>query len=125
MSEANTLGYPGTWKAILSTSTTNARDRLTIQYPVVLASNGATIASSNLWNTLTGSIGGYPYIWTGTNGDGTVASGYTCNDWTSASSSNNGYAGRADSGNEAVWLDWSYFYCNYNYNVPHLYCVNQ
>jgi hypothetical protein len=126
MSEANAFGYPGTWKAVLSTTTTNARDRLTILYPVVLAGGGATIATTNLWNTLTGSLGGSNYTWTGSLSDGTVYTYYggplTCNDWTDGTSSSYGGIGVDETGYEAEWLDYSYDYCS---TVFPLYCVNQ
>ena len=46
---ANTAGYGGVWKAILSDSKSNAKDRLTIAYPAVRASDGATVAATDLF----------------------------------------------------------------------------
>lgn len=46
---ANTAGYAGSYKAIMSDESTDAKDRLTLSYPIVRASDGTTtVASTNL-----------------------------------------------------------------------------
>ena len=113
-SEANTAGYAGTYKAILSSSTVSAASRLTVSYPIANAYNGSTVAAANLW---VGSIstpilrpsGNNPgNAWTGSYSDGTIAgansSSYQCVDWTSSSTSKNAEHGYADSTTQ--WLDY-------------------
>ncbi len=92
-SQANTNALGGTWLAWLSTSTINAKDRITNGIykrldGVVLAYNKADLTDGLLMIAprLTAS-GEYTGAWarTGTDGNGTVVSGNTCNDWTSSS----------------------------------------
>ena len=84
-SQANTLGYAGSYKAILSDSSTNAKDRLTLTYPIVRASDGTTVvASANLWqgtldNAISTTAG--TYAWTGSSSAG-LKTASLCSDWT-------------------------------------------
>lgn len=88
---ADAGNLPGTYKALLSNSTTNARDRVTITGPIRSTSNDLIANdAADLWN---GSVqtsvidefvgGGIKTVVTGTQSNGT-SSGYTCNNWTSA-----------------------------------------
>jgi len=45
--EANSAGYSGTWKAVLSDATTSAASRLTIVYLVVNAYDGSTVVTNS------------------------------------------------------------------------------
>lgn len=117
-------GYPGSWKAVLSSSTVNARDRVTITYPVVRVTDGRLIAPTNLW---TGSIlnplsdaAGYPHAWTGSSSDGNKSTLF-CNDWTDGSSGQSGIRGLANSPSSA-WFENGTKLCN---ETASLYCVEQ
>jgi hypothetical protein len=103
-SAAGTAGYAGTYKAIMSDDSTNAKDRLTLSYPIVNAYDGSTVAATNLWiGSVTNAIlntggwngGGY---WTGTNADGTKSSGNTCSSWTGGTNGVWGWSSVSDSG---------------------------
>ena len=127
-SEANSASLSGTYKAIMSDDSTSAASRLTINYPVVNANNGSTVAATNLW---VGSIsacieqpnGGCPDfgVSTGTNADGSSATGYTCSSWSSESASNN--TGR-DSETNADWITGDIYgaSCSGSY---YIYCIQQ
>lgn len=95
-SQAGLLGYDGSYKALLSDETTSAKDRLTITYPIIRASDGVVVAATNLWSgTLDNAIGtGGVDVWTGTKTDGTKDTGNTCTSWTSASGP--AFVGKAD-----------------------------
>ncbi len=89
--EAGSRGFAGSYRAVLSDETTNAKDRMVLTYPIVRAEDGATISATNLW---LGSIQNYfetspgpSLVFTGTNADGTKATGLTCSSWTSTSGS--------------------------------------
>lgn len=101
---ASGAGKPGVYKAVLSTSTENVKDRLTIIHPVVRIADGVVIASTNFWTqslesdikTVTGNtLYGAP-SWTGTTTGG-VKHPDTCSDWTS--DSGNGRRGAPSAGN--------------------------
>lgn len=123
---ATTLGYSGTWKAILSSSTTNAKDRLTITYPVTRASDGAVISPSNLWSgSLANPILTTNYnVATGTDSVGNKIGSCSgcCSDWTSSGSAGSarGIGGTTVSG--WTYVD-AYGYCQNN-NF-YLYCISQ
>lgn len=82
--EATTLGYGGTWKAILSSTTVNAKDRLTITYPVIRRVDGVVVAPANLWSGgLSNEVNSGAYtIWTGSNSAGVKEGNTWCDDWT-------------------------------------------
>lgn len=101
---ASNAGKPGVYKAVLSTSTEDAKDRLSVIHPVVRIVDGIPIASTNFWTqalesdikTVTGNnIYGGP-SWTGTTTGG-VKHADTCSDWTS--DSGNGRRGAPSPGN--------------------------
>jgi hypothetical protein len=120
MAQAKENGYPGVWKAFLSTSTQNVKDLVTgadASNPVVnlngqqLFSSWTSIFPSTYWASsyYLYSFEGVPVLsgrvspnwtdgdgWTGTLQSGTV-SNYTCNEWTSSSSSVTGTNGEWDS----------------------------
>lgn len=106
--QAGVLGYAGSYKALLSDATTNAKDRLTLSYPIVRATDGTTVvATSNLWSgTLDNSISGVASIvWTGTMGDGTK-SGFTCSSWTTTTGGHYHGHGNQTSGAFQSNLSW-------------------
>ena len=133
---AAAAGLTGIYKAWLSDSTTDARDRLTHGSRPYKLVDGTTIA--NNWADLTDASllapinktesGGTPAMWTwsSTLTDGSKAGGAYCNDWTTTDPSHLYGAfgvGRTDSSGEA----WTHtpsggWYCE-NYQV--LYCFEQ
>lgn len=132
--EATALGYSGTWKAVLSSSTTNAKDRLTITYPVVRASDGTLIAPSNLWGGSISNIvtsGPVSGVWTGSESSGTKYSSWGggastnaanyCNDWTDGTASYSAqYA--YNNATSSQWLSVDSTYCNAS---RPFYCLEQ
>ena len=106
-SQAGALGYAGTYKAILSDATTNAKDRLTLSYPIVRATNGTTVvAATDLWSgALDNSISGVgTAVWTGTLGNGTRTS--TCSSWTTTGGSHFHGHGNQTSGAFTANFSW-------------------
>ncbi|MCA9665714.1 MAG: DUF1554 domain-containing protein [Myxococcales bacterium] len=114
---ASNAGSAGTYRAFLSSSTQDARDLVAPAKRAlpVLDTRGVMLFSSwneiftrNEWrdnariDTFNGTLieDSGPWFdsdaWTGTRRDGTLASGHTCNDWTSAASNDNGTAGELD-----------------------------
>ena len=90
-SEAGTAGYAGTYKAVMSDNTTSAASRLTLSYPIVNAYNGSTVSATNLWsgsvsNSILNPSGGTMWNWSGSNSNGTIATGLTCTSWTNSTS---------------------------------------
>jgi hypothetical protein len=96
MAAAGAGGWPGTFVAFVSTSSTNAIDRLTSSrgwmrtddVPVI-DSIGAAFTTSQMFAPIDRDehgarvgYGGAPYVWTGSAFDGTYNSGTSCNDWT-------------------------------------------
>lgn len=96
MTRANAAGLPGAWKAVLSDGSTNAKDRLTIVYPIVNL-NGEVVASVNFWsesataraqnefNIAQGDSAAQAF-WGGTSPGGVSATN-TCHGWTNAAAS--------------------------------------
>jgi hypothetical protein len=119
--QATALGFSGTWKAVLSTSTTNAKDRFTLTYPVTHASTGVIIAPSNLWaGSLGAAIGTGNSVNTGTDSAG-LKTANTCSDWTSASSGLNTSYGN-DSLTDSRWVSWISSGCN---GTRSIYCIKE
>jgi hypothetical protein len=132
--EANTNGYAGTFKAILSSDTTSAASRLSVAYPIVRATDGTTVvAATSLWGgSLTNAISTTAYsVWTGTNNDGSSNTGNTCSSWTSTSSSAAGWCGLSNSNNpgsyNSTWLTACQYGNGYSCNTANLklYCLQQ
>ena len=118
--EASSLGYGGTWRALLSTSTVNARGRIDISYPVVRAADGTTtVAAASLWGSLANAVSASANtVWTGSNLSGTY-SGQTCTNWTTTAGNGEFGTGNATT---AGWIDTSSQTCGNNRN---LYCLSQ
>ncbi len=129
--KATNGGLTGTYKAVISSSTTNAKDRFTVTYPVV-SPNGLIIEDTNLW---AGALehapafdqNGAPNVgvtlfWTGSDSAGVKTSNH-CTNWTSSSSGVNGTVGRNDMTN-GEWIEdnpgFSPDPCNQN---KYLYCM--
>ncbi len=108
-SAASSASLSGTWKALMSSSTTNAKDRIpdTVYKRLdgaVIANNKADLFDGSIANPInitefgthftTEPGSGYGNAWTGTNSDGT--SGYTCNDWTNENTSGRGNLGQGE-----------------------------
>lgn len=124
--EAVLAGWAGTYKAILSDSTTNAKDRLTITYPVYNAVNNTRIAGANLWGgietTVRDRAGGnsttpWGRTWTGTLISGNKNSN-NCSNWSSATNGDLGWAQQTDTN----WLQHMTDSCT---NAYALYCIKQ
>lgn len=131
-SAAAALSYGGYWMALLSDSVSSAKDRLSISYPVVKASNTATtIAGANLWSGgLSNAVGAGSGTWTGMDSSGTNYNAYTgnggtaagyCNDWANGSSSYYGVRG-IDNQTDSGWLIYYSQLCN---NINLIYCIEQ
>ncbi len=103
--EATAAGLPGTYAALVSTSTSNAKDLTPAGYPFVDVV-GTTLAPSAtaLWTT--GPLVPLRYtatgqrvdviVWSGTGNSGSVFNtAYTCNDWTATTPDVNGMYGTA------------------------------
>lgn len=122
-SEAATLVYSGSYKAILSDATTNAKDRLTIVYPVIRATDGVVVDATNIWDgSLQNYISSVGYIMTGTGSDGTRSPSYTCNSWTSGLGSDTGVVGYDVYNGNPQWIIFSPVACS---TPTHLYCIQQ
>jgi uncharacterized protein YegP (UPF0339 family) len=134
--EAETAGYTGVWKAILSDEVTSAISRITIPGAVYntrpaasggfqqVAANSASFWSGSLSVTMNynalGTVPGGTNPWTGTSSTGTIVSGNTCTSWTTNSSVTRGYWGQNNTtGNE---LGVGNPTCS---NRLPLYCTNQ
>ncbi len=127
--EAISNGLSGTWKALLSTSTSVANSRINITGPVYnLYSGGSQELVTGEIGFWSGSLSAYPNfyangnyayqgIWTGSNNDGSLSSNGNCTDWTSTS----GNAEYGNSNTTSNWLAWGAPGCG---SSLHLYCVN-
>lgn len=129
---------PGTWKAWISDSTTNAIDRITEAGPWLTVGdrslafhNKANLATSPVVAVDIDEQGKHivpangdpaPVAWTGTSigGDKTAA---TCSDWTSVAQGATGVAGDADVADNQIWTDYRLAPCNAA--SGHLYCLQQ
>jgi len=123
---AGTAGYAGTYKAIMSDDSTSAAARLTLSYPIVRATDGATVAATNLWSgSLSNPISTSSQpVWTATNAAGSIVTGYTCSSWTSTGAS--ATTGTSNLTNTS-WAEYgnstSYAYgCG---SAEYLYCIQQ
>jgi hypothetical protein len=126
---AKAAGLPGTYTAWLSTSTSNAIDRIQVDGPWQLV-NGTTLAATKA-DLTKGSLaerfdktekGTTPpaaedRVWTATNGNGTFA-GPDCNGWTGG---NNGTVGEAEQ-KSAQWTNLVAEGCG---EVNRVYCLGQ
>jgi hypothetical protein len=134
--EGSPLQSAGYWKAWLSTSTIDAKDRIFQSTGKYVLSNGIDDVAYGYWDLLDGTLenpinldsggGSVPnnngiFIATGTNEDGTKNAN-TCNDWTSESSFYSGHYGdhvKSDS----EWTDKDDQSCNDAY--WRIYCIEQ
>lgn len=130
---ATAAGLTGTWKAVLSNSSTNAKDRLSITTKVYnrkgekLASNAAGLWDGDIeedvdYNEYGVEINGNEITWSGTFSNGTKSSD-TCNNWTSSTNGNSywGRVGQADRHDED-WISDTEKHCNQIYRI---YCISQ
>jgi len=128
---ANAANLGGTWRAILSTSAVDARDRIGYNWEYLVLINGRVVENvASLWDgTLSnGPININEYgntqsnsVWTGSSlGGSSVA--YTCTNWTSNSSSIMGNQGLSSYTN-SLWINDKSVACN---NISNsLYCIEQ
>ncbi len=111
MARATAAGLPGTWRALLSTTAVNARDRIHYRWDRLETMDGRLIATSSadLWD---GTIGNpinrterneaiaHAWVWTGTAASGIHNT--SCINWTSRAGLDTG--GRGD--NRHTTHDW-------------------
>lgn len=128
---AGSLAHPSRFKAWISDSTTDAKDRFLVDGPRVRP-DGVKVADS-LADMLDGSLeasinvselGHYlsnVAIWTATASDGLRDNG-TCSDWTSASGADTAHAGAANSVDSTWTLLWT-IGCNSDHGF--LYCIEE
>lgn len=109
--QASLYGLSGTYKAVLSDSTTHAKDRLTLSYPIVNTNNDI-VFSYNMWNqTLENGIrmannsmpGSTRWAWSGTVRPDGLATARLCSDW--ASTAGDGTATETVTGYGGVMMD--------------------
>lgn len=137
---ADAAGLPGTFRAILSTSTTSARDRITIRGSVgdtkgrLLANNAGDFWDGSLAQLVSydekGRYVSVSIVWTGTEFNGVRDTGpYTtyCDNWTSTSGAKGCEVGRTDH-RDAKWIsiygsgDQPAHACS---NMSRIYCIEQ
>ena len=134
---ASAAGLTGSWKAILSSTTENAKDRLTIRGKVKKI-NGDVIFNSadEMWSSATvmidqtelggtlNGVTGAPRVWSATAPDG-QRSGGTCRDWISTSfSAGFAAAGTPTSFRPGEWIrtEGATLLCE---ERGYLYCISQ
>jgi len=124
---ANVANLSGTWKAIISDSNTNAKDRLpNVVFRnldgKVIANNKADLFDGNIANFVNKTELGdgiNKEAWTGTNADGTH-SGNNCNNWSDSTTQVQGTKGRSSGFKDHNWIEWGQSNCNLGGG---LYCV--
>lgn len=124
------VGSQGKFKALLSTSTLNATDRLAILGPVKLA-DGSVVAtnSADFWDgTLQTSIRRTEKnaqkdttVWTNTNSNGTLDSANSCEDWASVLTSRSSRRGHSYNSDYQAF-DAADQDCN---SFSAIYCISQ
>ena len=111
-SAATSASLGGTWKAILSTSSTSAKSRLNVVSGIqTLNGNRVTGGPGGLWNTSIDGAISYDEnnnwisvdVWTGTSTSGTFKQP-ACAGWNSSSSSDRGQYGQSNASTSA-WID--------------------
>jgi hypothetical protein len=129
-SAATVAGYGGTWKALMSSSTVSAYDRMPFNWGVLKRTDGVVIANNwtdlwdgNIQNPIdkdeNGNAVGASYVLTNTLSSGAVkhtSATYTCNDWTADSQAYTGSSGVSssswvDAGNQVVCSSNHRLYC--------------
>ena len=141
-SNATAAGYSGTWKAILSDSTTNAINRVPWNWGTLLLPTGTVVANSwsDLWDgSIQNPINVTQYGATKnilvfsnslTNGErkSTSPSNLNCNDWNwpSSGGSSYPYVGTS-SASSSVWIDngKGYYNCSGGSRALSLYCMSE
>jgi hypothetical protein len=118
----------GTWVALLSDSTTDARDRVTISGPIEnLAGQTVAIDAADLWDAaisapieITETMETVSdNTWSGSNADGTKTAD-TCGDWGSAGDGNKGSRGKSDR-TDQTWFGDGWNQCQFS---ERLYCIS-
>ena len=115
---ANEAALGGTWKAVLSSSATNASFRITIGGPVynlrlgsaggrqIVATNSGTFWSTSHTNPIdfaeTGATVGAA-VFTGTDTSGTKVTSQNCTDWTLGSGGSHAYGSSTSTSSNWIW----------------------
>ena len=115
---ANEAALGGTWKAVLSSSATNASSRITIGGPVynlrlgsaggrqIVATNSGTFWSTSHTNPIdfaeTGATVGAA-VFTGTDTSGTKVTSQNCTDWTLGSGGSHAYGSSTSTSSNWIW----------------------
>jgi len=124
---ANAAGLTGSWKALLSTETVHAKDRVAWAGPIyntvdqlVAASSTVLFSGTNISNFLRDEVGGSgsaANVGVGSNINGTSMAGRTCTNWTTTSGiTNYGIDNKVDTG----WIYYSSVGCNTPFRI---YCA--
>ncbi|WP_141732875.1 hypothetical protein [Oligoflexus tunisiensis] len=128
---ASNAKLPGSFRAMLSTANTAARDRIQLSAPIILT-DGDVIANVNLFwseshakpiirDEFANSIGGGTVkVWTGTLSSGRTAPEEHCDNWTATDSDAKGRYGLGDK--EDVWISDGQEGCDQSLR---LYCISQ
>ncbi len=130
MARAREAGLPGTWRALLSTTGMNARDRIHYNWARLETMDGRVIALSkdDLWKgsirapiktTETGATLAGAMVWTGTLADGTHLG--SCENWTMGEDRGFGLSGKTNRTDDR-WIENIGTGCAPGH---HLYCVEQ
>lgn len=124
---AASAGFTGSFKAWISDSTTDAKDRLTSDGPwvkldgVMIAKNKADLIDGTIFTGINMTENyvytAYQRAWTSTDESGIKVTD-TCNDWTDGTSGSAAMQGVASQTGD-LWSNWNSYSCNGNY---HLYC---
>jgi hypothetical protein len=124
-------GLSGTFKALISDSSTSARDRLTIGFPLhntagqLIATDTTDLWDGDVQNPIAYDEHGALVtsifrVWNGTRDSGRAYAQNTCQDWTSSAQDDMGEIGMLN--RKATWIDDSAVTCD---KEGRLYCISQ
>lgn len=128
---ASAAGLTGSWVAWMADSSHSAASRTTQYDTAYVTTTGTTIAATfpdltdgtvqaRIDKSELGAAVAASYVWTGAGADGT-GTGYTCNDWTTASNMVLGTSGRTD----RTTSGWSAYMRRGCGNAARFFCVEQ
>ena len=130
---ATDAGLNGSWKAVLSTNSTDAKSRLTVSAPVYNTKGSAEKIfddASHMWSTSTDLHTQVGYdetgsqvdarVWTGTTADGTASSD-TCSGWTNKTGAISGTFGHSNDNDTTNWIGQGTDQCS---KARRVYCID-
>ncbi|MFB6374778.1 MAG: DUF1554 domain-containing protein [Bradymonadaceae bacterium] len=132
--QASRAQLTGTWKAILSDTSTSAKSRIRVAAGLYNMSPDRDVATDreDLWDgsiatritrNAKGNNADVEYVWTGTEEDGSSAA-KNCDNWTNASTSSGGHVGGTDVGVPAYWISITASNECKASNIIGLYCID-